>query len=276
MIVETLKRWRQPGTARAATPGVASVAFLCLCAPLTIGLLASPAVAARESWPFEARWGRFAVYSDVALNDHQNLFRELRQLEKDVTRELSLPSSSVPIHIFLFSNKATYQRYLRQWFPKIPQRRAMFIKKNGPAMVFAVLGDNIAVDLRHETTHALLHTTHPSVPLWLDEGIAEYFETPREKRRTGHPEYLSKTQWASWFRLSSDLPRLESLDDMAEMDRSDYRQAWSWVHFFLHGPNEGKVTLYSYLADLRGGRRPQKMSDRLGDATKQYLQHFRR
>jgi len=256
--------------------GYARVSSIFLLSATLICLLANPATAAPKSWPFETHWGRFAVYSDANLAEQRDLFREIQQLEKDVTGELSLPVSDVPIHVFLFSNKETYQRYLRRWFPQAPQRRAIFIKKNGPAMVFAVLSDKLAVDLRHETTHAILHTAHPTVPLWLDEGLAEYFETPREKRITGHPEYLSKTQWANWFRISSDLARLESFNNMSEMDSSDYRQAWSWVHFLLHGPNGGKALLTGYLADLRAHRRPQKLSARLGDVNAQYLQHFRR
>ena len=27
--------------------------------------------------------------------------------------------------------------------------------------------------------HGYLHSAFPSIPLWLDEGLAEYFETPR-------------------------------------------------------------------------------------------------
>ena len=45
-------------------------------------------------------------------------------------------------------------------------------------------------DLRHECTHALLHAVLPAVPLWLDEGLAKYFEVQRASRAYGHP-YLS-------------------------------------------------------------------------------------
>jgi hypothetical protein len=29
---------------------------------------------------------------------------------------------------------------------------------------------------------------------------------------------------------------LEQRDDLSQMDRSDYRYSWAWVHFMLHGP----------------------------------------
>ena len=36
----------------------------------------------------------------------------------------------------------------------------------------------VRTDLRHELTHALLHGVLQDVPLWLDEGLAVYFELP--------------------------------------------------------------------------------------------------
>ena len=47
----------------------------------------------------------------------------------------------------------------------------------------------LAVDLRHETTHAVLHGLLPMVPLWLDEGLAEYFEAPEANRLQRHPHF---------------------------------------------------------------------------------------
>ena len=37
------------------------------------------------------------------------------------------------------------------------------------------------------------------------------------------------------------------------MDRSDYRAAWAWVHFMLHGPVEARDELVRFLADIRLG-----------------------
>ena len=45
-------------------------------------------------------------------------------------------------------------------------------------MVYTYWGNRIQQDLRHELTHAILHSVLKDVPLWLDEGLAEYFEVP--------------------------------------------------------------------------------------------------
>ena len=44
-----------------------------------------------------------------------------------------------------------------------------------------------ADDLRHEMTHAYLHAVVPNVPLWLDEGLAKYFELPRQQHGLNQP-----------------------------------------------------------------------------------------
>ena len=52
------------------------------------------------------------------------------------------------------------------------------MKGRGPGKVFAYKSKALPVDVRHEGTHGLLHAALPMVPLWLDEGLAEYFEVP--------------------------------------------------------------------------------------------------
>ncbi|GIT30210.1 MAG: hypothetical protein Ct9H300mP1_22560 [Planctomycetaceae bacterium] len=44
-------------------------------------------------------------------------------------------------------------------------------------------------DLRHEFTHGVLHSSLKRVPLWLDEGLAEYFEVVGPKPGGVNTEY---------------------------------------------------------------------------------------
>ena len=71
---------------------------------------------------------------------------------------------------------AQHRTYIEAHYPDIPYRRALFIKEHGLAGLYAYRHADLAVDLRHECTHAMLHASLPYVPLWLDEGLAEYFE----------------------------------------------------------------------------------------------------
>ena len=58
----------------------------------------------------------------------------------------------------------------------------------------------------------------------------------------------------------------ERLDEFSQMQRIDYQEAWSWVHYMLHTTPEAKQALLSYLQDLRTMSHPRPLSDRLQQA----------
>ncbi|MBI2478141.1 MAG: hypothetical protein HYV60_05695, partial [Planctomycetia bacterium] len=146
------------------------------------------------NWPDEKSAGGFHCHADFELDRFEPLWAQMAVLQQDITRELRVPSASEPIHLFLFERKGTYEEYVNLHFPGVPYRRALFIKERGPGMVFAFLNNEFETDVRHESTHALLHAALPVVPLWLDEGLAEYFEVPASERAHGSP-HLSKVTW---------------------------------------------------------------------------------
>jgi hypothetical protein len=234
--------------------------------------------AENDQWPDEQRIGMFVVHADFALADEQSALDELRQLQHDVAAALELEWPDEPTHLFLFENRRTYNAYLKRYFPSAPERRALFIKNGGPGMVFAYRSGELAADLRHEGTHALLHTALPVVPLWLDEGLAEYFEVEKTKRAYENPHAKTLT----WRVLIGRPPSLNELEGIQEVDRmhsADYQHAWAWAHFLLHGPSSARTELHGYLHDLSVHKPPGILSDRLRqqmpDLEKQFVRHFR-
>jgi len=229
---------------------------------VVLTLLAAATAHGQNRWPDERQAGQFLCHADFPLAPQQPLLDELSKLQQDVATKLAAELPPEPVHFFLFQAKSTYQTYLKQYFPRVPYRRALFIKARGPGMVFAYQGNDFEIDVRHECTHALLHTWLAHVPLWLDEGLAEYFEVSRDKRVRQNPHH-ALVQAAV---RSGQLPRLEeleSLENLDEMGRDEYRDAWAWVHFMLHGPREAQDELTRYLAELHAGSDPGRLSDRL-------------
>ena len=248
---------------------------------LLLGLLAAiiPAgVNAAERWPDEYRVEPFLVHADFPLARYRNLLDSMPRMQQDLVRSLGVGQSPELIHLFLFERKSTYEGYLRRYFPDVPQRKAIFIKSRGPGMVFACLGQDFETDLRHECTHALLNAALPVVPLWLDEGLAEYFEVPADLRDRGHPN-LRTVRWTARLGQVPPLEQLEAVRDLSEMTRGHYRQAWSWVHFMLHGPPEARDELVRYLADIRAlvppGQLSHRLRSRLPNLERQFTQHFK-
>jgi hypothetical protein len=117
--------------------------------------------------------------------------------------------------------------------------------------------------LRHEVAHGYLHAVAPGLPLWLDEGIAEYFEVPRgsDGMNPPHVDLLSDMMQHDGWR--PNLERLEQLTDAAAMDQRHYAEAWAWVYFLLHADTQSKQLLTTYLADVRTRGRVEPLSMRL-------------
>ncbi len=249
-----------------------------LLAPAALGLCASRTAHAQSRWPHEQVSGKFQCHSTFDLSPYRDLFVELASLEEELNATLGVIRVQEPVHIYTFSTKGVYRQYLKQYFPDVPYRRALFVKNRGPGMVFAYLNNDFAVDLRHECTHAVLHASLQMVPLWLDEGLAEYFEVPADQRASASP-HLRAVRWAARLGRAPDIKALEAKESLAAMDRGDYRDSWAWAHFMLHGPKEAHGELVAFLRDIQASAPPGFLSERLDrrvpDLKGRYVEHFR-
>ncbi len=121
------------------------------------------------------------------------------------------------------------------------------------------MSDRLEEDLRHEATHALVRGCYGDLPLWLDEGLAEYFET-RTDTLDFQDEHMAKLPEDLKMGWTPDLPRLESLTDIHEMTPRDYRESWAWVHLMLDDGPQARSLLGDYLNQGRKGLRTSPLS----------------
>lgn len=226
-----------------------------------IWVASSSAAWGQAQWPYERIAGTFRWHADFPL-DKPALLDELVDLQQELVTTLQISPAREPIHLMVFQKKKTYSEYLKRYFPSVPARRALYLKARGPGMVFAYRSDMLAIDVRHEATHALLHAALDVVPLWLDEGLAEYYEVEPEKRVYDHP-HLGTTRWEVRFGRQKPLDALEEVTDLSAMGQAEYRRSWAWVHFILHGPPEAKDELARFLADIQAATPPGRLSARL-------------
>jgi hypothetical protein len=247
----------------------------------TVGtVMTAPADVAQIAWLDSRRIEPFVIQATFPLAEYDQLFHELPELQREISRTLGIPPARAPIEIFLFSSANEYRSYLEKHFPKVPYRPALFIWDGGTPAVYAYRKPELDIDLRHECTHALLHAVLPVVPLWLDEGLAKYFEVPAHRRASGHP-YFDDLKWKWSLRLGMvrTIESLEQRDKLTDMDAADYRYSWAWVHFMLHGPESAHQALVSFLACYRASVPAGKLSVHLAAAvphpTEQMIQHFK-
>ncbi|HET6573640.1 MAG TPA: hypothetical protein VFG68_08570 [Fimbriiglobus sp.] len=214
------------------------------------------------------RVSRFVFYADVPLEPNDAVFKELEDLPDQVQRELRLPVSNSVIQVFLFDDQERYEAFMKDRFPWLPVRRAYFIadqKRPGSAddlSVYTWMGPHLRTDLRHELTHALLHGVLKGVPLWLDEGLAGFFEQPPSHDGV-NPEHLDALRKGPF---QPDLGRLEKIGQVSQMEKPEYRESWAWVHFLLRGDPHGKAALLDYMQQLRENPTPGQLLPRLREA----------
>ena len=125
----------------------------------------------------------------------------------------------------------------------------------------------VAQTILHESSHVLLYQLSPASPVWLHEGLAQYFQT-MEVQADGRmkvsalPDAQARIrQWMDEGRLIT-LRQYLSLDDnqwrrMAhKLDAIPYTVAWATTAFLMSKP-VGRSTLRQLLQELeKTDRRP--------------------
>jgi hypothetical protein len=229
-------------------------------------------------WIDRSSHGPFHCQATFPLAPLAPTFHELAVLERELQRTLALPPACESIDLFLLSDAKSHRQFLQQLYPRTPYRRALFVRRNGRSSIYAYRHPELDIDLRHESTHALLHANLAMVPLWLDEGIAEYFEMAEPERAFHHP-HLSKLRWRLRLFTVKSVEWLETKETLDAMGKMEYQFSWAWVHFMLHGPIAAHRVLVHYLSDIRQGNPPGLFSQRLRQAIprleERMVQHFK-
>ncbi len=194
---------------------------------------------------------QLVIHSDFPLAPQHRLLEELTARRFDLARWLALPLRDEPIHVYLFEDAQRFHALMRLRHPEFAERRAFFAETDTRLSVYAHWGDRVAEDLRHEVTHGYLHSVVPNLPLWLDEGLAEYFEVPRGQHGLNRPHLERILDQMRQGRFRPDVRRLEQFDSSFSMGQDDYAESWAWVHFLLRSRLQYRELLQGYLAELR-------------------------
>ncbi|MBQ2621517.1 MAG: hypothetical protein IJF84_09305 [Thermoguttaceae bacterium] len=228
-------------------------------AAVLIILLSSGTVPAQE-WQSEYAYGPFEIYLNVDINLVRKTLEQIADLDRELSARFSLPPCQEKIKLYIFADVKTYTAYIQKEYPGAPMRRALFaMEKDKPGQIFTFLHEEFAVDLRHEGTHALLHSKIGRLPIWIDEGLAEYFEAPKEQRVYKEPYFSQIKRNVSYNLLAPvpDLKKLENIKKMGDFLEIHYRNSWSWMNFMINDPSRQKI-LANYLILCKNANEREK------------------
>ncbi|MBZ0113128.1 MAG: hypothetical protein K8J08_11745 [Thermoanaerobaculia bacterium] len=186
-------------------------------------------------------------------------FREaLRVLAPDAVHD-----APVPTDVIVFANEAAYRPY-----KQVAGRNTDHLVGHFTATTFgdwiAVNGDSsVAGEFRaiyHEATHAFIAHSFPNVPLWLNEGLAEYYSTFRvvgSREEVGHAieHHLRALESEGLMPLRTLFGVDATSPYYQEGERSGrfYAQSWLLVHYLMSVPGDDQRAVERFLAAVADG-----------------------
>ena len=198
------------------------------------------------------------------------------RLSKYYRQELTVK----PVHVLVFPNRQCYLRHLDRTLPKAPRRTSLFVVRGGKPTILIVDGERFQQDLVHEAVHAVNYANFGSgeFPLWLDEGVAEWFEDSESRQEKIHGELIRGIMGDQRQALAVPL-KMSTLERITSTMRADamvYAASWAWCRFLGDHSTACHRVWLRYLSDIQSGIAPGKLSHRLTLAVPNYEELFLR
>lgn len=241
-----------------------------LTASLTI-LATTASGAKHETW-VEVRSPHFVIVSNAGEKQAWKTAVQFEQI-RTLFRQTILIASNAPspvITIFAVKDEGSLRALLPEYWVKGHSHPAgvFFNRLNQfyAAIQLDAQGDNPYETLYHEYYHSLTMPYFPGLPVWLAEGLAEFFGNTRisdKQAEMGQPSSSSIEELRE--------NRLIPLDVLLSVDHSSpyyneqnktsefYAESWALTHYFMMGDNgTHRQMLADYLAALGQGATPQE------------------
>jgi hypothetical protein len=201
---------------------------------------------AAENW-IEVRSAHFTVYTPSSEKQARNIanqFEQIRALFHAAFPQLRTnPAQSVVI-LAVKGEKGMKELLPEQWEAK-GHLHVAGLYQEGFDKHYVILqldaeGENPYHVLYHEYTHSLLHLNFNHIPLWLDEGLAEYlgnvsFGEKESRIGTVDPSHLYVLQQNRLIPIDTLLAVTHESPYYNESNRASvfYAESWALVHYLM-------------------------------------------
>ncbi|HEX5044761.1 MAG TPA: tetratricopeptide repeat protein [Candidatus Polarisedimenticolaceae bacterium] len=226
----------------------------------------------RETWQ-RGTSAHFTYYTNAGEGRVRELAANLERLVDLLASRKGAKASPVPTAVYVFRDDKTFQPYKRNPDGSVRSLDGFFVRddlSNYVALDASTLTPRIVL---HEYLHQFNAYNFPPLPVWLNEGLAEYFSTfstSAKGAQVGRPVQ----EHVLWLRQNKLIPlsRLFAVshDDPEYNEQSKqgvfYAESWALVHFLLMA-DQGKHghQLTDYIDRLDRGQSPQEALAVLGD-----------
>lgn len=237
-----------------------------------LALLFPPPAAARSDCWKELETANFRFISSATHAATRDVAAKLESMNVALAQLGLAPVRSVTkTTVFLFTDRRALQPYLDALLHlKSARANGAFLSAGGSGAMLIDLRRSGGYDktLYHELVHELLARRGTEIPLWLNEGLAEYFSSSKMvggEMRFGQPlvhhlRYLRGRELMPLEKLLS----LQGTDayTVARQQLLFYGQSWLIVHYILRQPDAARK-LQAFLQRVEAGEAAQAALQRV-------------
>ena len=167
--------------------------------------------------------------------------------------------------VFIFSGKAGFDSYLKDLggVPPIHTAAGLYVPSLRQLLIWNLPNrTNMLSTIRHEGLHQYLDVVLPNIPVWLNEGLAEYFERSRTALGKPSPTTIHHSHLRRLAARPSALNPIKLMHSTRNQfygnPAHNYAQAWALVHFMRRGPHKWRRIFKTLVAELRSGKAHDK------------------
>ena len=221
---------------------------------------------AKEGPKWERRFVKesphYRVATDLSEAVAAKALRILMQAHREYCAQLERPEAGDggPARVFLFSSEAGYEAYAAGIGSRMEGTAGVYNPALRQLLVWNQPNEGLLHrTIRHEGFHQYFHRVAAHRPVWLDEGLAEYFETGGDDANGTWREGGVNRGHAAL--LKANPKKLVPLEDFFAIGReafyatpeTSYAQAWAVAHFLRQDERAGKPFFAALFARLVEG-----------------------
>jgi hypothetical protein len=221
---------------------------------------------------YEYKSEHYTVASDIS---QRMCFEAANLLEKFYTK-FDLHLRHVPqqekrvFRVFLFSGRAGYDAYTKDLIGHEKKNTAGLYSRMVKQLLIWNLPDleSMMRTVRHEGFHQYFDRLASETPVWLNEGLAEYYEGSKLVKGAWsdgeiQPQHLETLAKKGLVPLKEFLRIRPAVFYGEETARASYAEAWAFVHFLQSSGPENKKVFDRLLDALIAGTKPSDAIDQV-------------
>lgn len=183
---------------------------------------------------------------------------ETRQIFAVLSQALALDHlRQVFLNIRIIDNQDDFQERLNSVAPGLKTNTGFFSTRNNEAVVWRHPKEALMYGvIRHESTHVIMAGLYGYPPVWLNEGLAEYFE--QMSVMSNSKQVAVNERWLKVLRSGQLIPLKYYLSLTPSQWRGEsqelmYATAWSLIHFLMSS-EQGKNLLAVMMQTLAANK----------------------